>query len=91
MENKIYAREEERYIKSQVLYVKSNKLYIDEACTEGANMDVVFNLFTKGMLKVFVTDTYHVPTACKPGNASTKTSASLTVGTNTYTSVDVFA
>ena len=46
MENKIYAREEERYIKSQVLYVKSNKLYVDEACTEGANMDVVFNLFT---------------------------------------------
>ena len=91
MNNTIYARSGEQFIKSQVLYVKSNKLYLDEKCTEGADMNVVFNLFSKGMLMIFVTDTYHVATACKPGNASSKTSASLTVGTNTYTPVDVFA
>lgn len=90
MNNTIYARSGEQFIKSQVLYAKDSALYRDEECTVGAPMDVVFDLFIKGMLIVCVDGDYYVPVVGTKGDAEAQTSATVTANEVTYSSVDEF-
>lgn len=87
---KIYANSYDHDVKSQVLYAQDSKLYLNEECTVGASMNVVFELFIKGMMIVHSEGTYHVPVAGTKGDAEARTSATVTVGEATYSSVDEF-
>lgn len=87
---KIYANSYDHDVKSQVLYVKDSALYIDEECTVGASMDIVFDLFVKCMMVVCADGVYHAPVACTKGDCEAQTHATVTVGEATYSSVDEF-
>ena len=55
----IYADAEEKYVLGVVLYGNTNKLYLDSEHEVEAEHDFVLNACKKGIVRVFVTDTYY--------------------------------
>ena len=72
MNNPIYAKEHEKFVKAQVLYVNPNRiLYFDEAFTKPVYGDELFDLYVKGMLIVYYNERYFKPYGCMKGEAFT--------------------
>ena len=55
----IYADAEEKYVLGVVLYGNTNKLYLDAEHEVEAEHDFVLNACMKGIVRIFVTDTYY--------------------------------
>lgn len=55
----IYADAEEKYVLGVVLYGNTNKLYLDADHEVEADHDFVLNACMKGIVRIFVTDTYY--------------------------------
>ena len=55
----IYADSEEKYVLGVVLYGNASKLYLDAEHTVEADHDFVLNACMKGIVRIFVTDTYY--------------------------------
>ena len=55
----IYADSEEKYVLGVVLYGNANKLYLDAKHTTEVDHDFALNACMKGIVRIFVTDTYY--------------------------------
>lgn len=55
----IYADSEEKYVLGVVLYGDSSKLYLDVKHTTEVDHDFALNACMKGIVRIFVTDTYY--------------------------------
>lgn len=55
----IYADSEEKYVLGVVLYGDSSKLYLDAKHTTEVDHDFALNACMKGIVRIFVTDTYY--------------------------------
>lgn len=83
----IYADSEEKFVLGVVLYGKSNKLYLDEKTTVEADHDFVLNACMKGIVRIYVTDTYYGVASFKDDDGTlTVTDTNSTAGTYTVTS-----
>ena len=55
----IYADSEEKFVLGVVLYGNASKLYLDAEHTVEVNHDFALNACMKGIVRIFVTDTYY--------------------------------
>ena len=55
----IYADSEEKFVLGVVLYGNANKLYLDAKHTTEVDHDFALNACMKGIVRIFVTDTYY--------------------------------
>lgn len=55
----IYADAEEKYVLGVVLYGNSTKLYLDAEHEVEVDHDFALNACMKGIVRIFVTDTYY--------------------------------
>ena len=55
----IYADSEEKYVLGVVLYGNANKLYLDAKHKTEVDHDFALNACMKGIVRIFVTDTYY--------------------------------
>ena len=55
----IYADSEEKYVLGVVLYGNASKLYLDAEHTVEVDHDFALNACMKGIVRIFVTDTYY--------------------------------
>lgn len=97
MSNSIYSTSYDHDMKAVVLYTGTDetlgedrkRLYIDEARTEGASMELVRNLFVRGMLVIdFGDNEYGRPNLLSYGNFGSSRVAIVTVGEADYYAVD---
>lgn len=67
MSNPVYSTSNDHDVKAVVLYAYEGCLYSDSDHTVGASKDLVFELFMKGMLRVYYPDfnAYWIPVSCK--------------------------
>lgn len=55
----IYADSEEKYVLGVVLYGNASKLYLDSSHEVEVDHDFALNACMKGIVRIFVTDTYY--------------------------------
>lgn len=55
----IYADSEEKFVLGVVLYGNANKLYLDAKHKTEVDHDFALNACMKGIVRIFVTDTYY--------------------------------
>ena len=55
----IYADSEEKFVLGVVLYGNASKLYLDAEHTTEVDHDFALNACMKGIVRIFVTDTYY--------------------------------
>lgn len=55
----IYADSEEKFVLGVVLYGDTSKLYLDAEHTTEVDHDFALNACMKGIVRIFVTDTYY--------------------------------
>lgn len=79
----IYADSEEKYVLGVVLYGDKSKLYLDAKHAVEVEHDFALNACKKGIVRVFVTDTYY-------GVASFKDSGGTLTVTTTAPSGNTF-
>lgn len=66
----IYADAEEKYVLGVVLYGNASKLYLDAEHTTEVTPDFALNACKKGIVRVFVTDTYYAVTSFKEASGT---------------------
>ena len=82
----IYADAEEKYVLGVVLYGDSTKLYLDAEHEVEAEHDFVLNACMKGIVRIFVTDTYYGVASFKEASGTlTVTDTQGTAGSYTVT------
>lgn len=82
----IYADAEEKYVLGVVLYGNTNKLYLDAEHEVAADHDFVLNACKKGIVRIFVTDTYYGVASFKEDEGTlTVTDTQATAGSYTVT------
>ena len=82
----IYADAEEKYVLGVVLYGNSTKLYLDAEHTVEADHDFALNACMKGIVRIFVTDTYYGVASFKDDDGTlTVTDTQSTAGSYTVT------
>ena len=82
----IYADAEEKYVLGVVLYGNTNKLYLDSDHEVEADHDFVLNACMKGIVRIFVTDTYYGVASFKEDDGTlTVTDTQSSAGSYTVT------
>ena len=82
----IYADAEEKYVLGVVLYGNSTKLYLDADHTVEVDHDFALNACMKGIVRIFVTDTYYGVASFKEDDGTlTVTDTQSTAGSYTVT------
>lgn len=82
----IYADAEEKYVLGVVLYGDSTKLYLDAEHTVEVDHDFALNACMKGIVRIFVTDTYYGVASFKEDDGTlTVTDTQSTAGSYTVT------
>lgn len=82
----IYADAEEKYVLGVVLYGNTSKLYLDAEHTVEADHDFVLNACMKGIVRIFVTDTYYGVASFKDDDGTlTVTDTQSSAGSYTVT------
>ena len=82
----IYADSEEKYVLGVVLYGNTNKLYLDAKHTTEVDHDFALNACMKGIVRIFVTDTYYGVASFKDDDGTlTVTDTQATAGSYTVT------
>lgn len=82
----IYADAEEKYVLGVVLYGNSTKLYLDAEHTVEVDHDFALNACMKGIVRIFVTDTYYGVASFKEDDGTlTVTDTQSTAGSYTVT------
>lgn len=82
----IYADAEEKYVLGVVLYGNTNKLYLDAEHEVEVDHDFALNACMKGIVRIFVTDTYYGVASFKDASGTlTVTDTQSTAGSYTVT------
>lgn len=82
----IYADAHEKYVLGVVLYGDSNKLYLDAEHTAEVDHDFALNACMKGIVRIFVTDTYYGVASFKEDEGTlTVTDTQASAGSYTVT------
>ena len=82
----IYADAEEKYVLGVVLYGNTSKLYLDAEHTVEVDHDFALNACMKGIVRIFVTDTYYGVASFKEDDGTlTVTDTQGTAGSYTVT------
>lgn len=80
----IYADSEEKYVLGVVLYGNESKLYLDAKHAVEVEHDFALNACRKGIVRVFVTDTYYGVASFKDSDG-TLTVTTTASASNTFT------
>lgn len=80
----IYADAEEKYVLGVVLYGNTSKLYLDAKHKNEVAHDFALNACMKGIVRVFVTDTYYGVSSFKDSDG-TLTVTTTASSDNTFT------
>lgn len=84
---KIFSDSEEKYLRSVVLYGHSdNYLYSDEKHTLKIDKDTLFNLCIKGLVVVFMDNTYYKPVFFKENSGHVEVTIATNVSSGASTS-----
>ena len=82
----IYADAEEKYVLGVVLYGNTNKLYLDAEHEVEVDHDFALNACMKGIVRIFVTDTYYGVASFKEDDGTlTVTDTQSSAGSYTVT------
>ena len=82
----IYADAEEKYVLGVVLYGNTNKLYLDAEHTVEVDHDFALNACMKGIVRIFVTNTYYGVASFKEDDGTlTVTDTQSSAGSYTVT------
>lgn len=82
----IYADAEEKYVLGVVLYGNASKLYLDAEHEVEVDHDFALNACMKGIVRIFVTDTYYGVASFKDDDGTlTVTDTQSTAGSYTVT------
>lgn len=81
----IYADAHEKFVMGVVLYGNSTKLYLDAAHTTEVDHDFALNACMKGIVRIFVTDTYYGVATFKDDDGTLTITDTKATSANTYT------
>lgn len=81
----IFADAEEKYVLGVVLYGDSNKLYLDSAHKNEVDHDFALNACMKGIVRIFVTDTYYGVASFKEDDGTLTITDTKATSAGTYT------
>lgn len=81
----IFADAEEKYVLGIVLYGDNNKLYLDSAHKNEVDHDFALNACMKGIVRIFVTDTYYGVASFKEDDGTLTITDTKAVSAGTYT------
>ena len=82
----IYADAEEKYVLGVVLYGNASKLYLDAEHVVEVDHDFALNACMKGIVRIFVTDTYYGVASFKEDDGTlTVTDTQSSAGSYTVT------
>lgn len=82
----IYADSEEKYVLGVVLYGNASKLYLDAEHEVEVDHDFALNACMKGIVRIFVTDTYYGVASFKDDDGTlTVTDTQSSAGSYTVT------
>lgn len=85
--NKIFSDSEEKYVEKVIAYGHSdNFLYVDEAHTTKFKKDDLLNLCIKGLVVVFMNETYYNPVFFKENSGKVDVTIATAIGSGTSTS-----
>ena len=81
----IYADSEEKYVLGVVLYGNESKLYLDSSHETEVDHDFALNACMKGIVRIFVTDTYYGVASFKEDDGTLTITDTKATSAGTYT------
>lgn len=81
----IYADAHEKFVMGVVLYGNANKLYLDATHKTEVDHDFALNACMKGVVRIFVTDTYYGVATFKDDDGTLTITDTKATTANTYT------
>lgn len=81
----IFADAEEKYVLGVVLYGNESKLYLDSSHETEVDHDFALNACMKGIVRIFVTDTYYGVASFKDDDGTLTITDTKATSAGTYT------
>ena len=81
----IFADAEEKYVLGVVLYGNESKLYLDSSHKTEVDHDFALNACMKGIVRIFVTDTYYGVASFKDDDGTLTITDTKATSAGTYT------